>query len=87
MIDLKGQTALVTGASRGLGFAIASRLAHQGATVHLVARNAESVRAAAEKIAAETGSATHAHAADIGDSAAVPALFEAVLKLLSLIHI
>ena len=81
MIDLKGQTALVTGASRGLGYAIALRLAQQGATVHLVARNAEAIQEAAKKIAAETGSTTHAHAADIGDSAAVNALFDAVLKL------
>ena len=81
MIDLKGQTALVTGASRGLGYAIALRLARQGATVHVVARNAEAIQEAAKKIAAETGSATHAHVADIGDSAAVNALFDAVLKL------
>ena len=80
MIDLKGQTALVTGASRGLGYAIALRLAQQGAAVHLVARNAEGVETAARKIAAETGVATHAHAADIGDATAVQALFEAVAK-------
>ena len=47
MIDLKGQTALVTGASRGLGYAIAMRLARQGAAVHLVARNLEAVQEAA----------------------------------------
>jgi 3-oxoacyl-[acyl-carrier protein] reductase len=80
LIDLKGQTALITGASRGLGFAIASRLARQGAAVHLVARNAEAVEAAAEKIAAETGGMAHAHAADIGDGPAVQALFDAVGK-------
>ncbi len=51
MIDLKGQTALVTGASRGLGYAIALRLAQQGAAVHLVARNAEAVQQAAQAAA------------------------------------
>ncbi len=80
MIDLKGQTALVTGASRGLGYAIALRLARQGAAVHLVARNPEGVQEAARKVASETGAVTHAHAADIGDSEAVQALFEAVGK-------
>ena len=78
MIDLKGQTALVTGASRGLGFAIARRLAQQGATVHLVARGLAGVEEAAAKIAAETGATTHAHAADIADGDAVTALFDKV---------
>lgn len=78
MIDLTGQTALVTGASRGLGYAIAHRLATQGATVHLVARGAAGVEEAAKKIAAETGAATHAHAADIADAEAVAALFDKV---------
>src|SRR4051812_395635 len=81
MLDLKGQTALVTGASRGLGYAIALRLAKQGASVHLVARNAEAVQEAARKIAEETGAAAHAHAADIGDAPSAQALFEAVGKI------
>ncbi len=81
MIDLKGQTALVTGASRGLGFAIAQRLARQGATVHVVARSFEAVQAAAHNLAAETGASVHAHAADLGDSAATQSLFETVLRL------
>ncbi len=81
MIDLKGQTALVTGASRGLGYAIAHRLATQGAIVHLVARGAAGVEEAAQKIAAETGATTVAHAADIADAAAVQGVFDAVPDL------
>ena len=80
MIDLKGQTALVTGASRGLGYAIALRLAQQGAAVHLVARNLDGVQEAARKIANETGVTTHAHAADMGDALSVQAVFDAVAK-------
>jgi 3-oxoacyl-[acyl-carrier protein] reductase len=78
MLDLNGQTALVTGASRGLGFAIAHRLAAQGATVHLVARGQAGVEEAARRIAEETGATTFAHAADISDAAAVQGIFEAV---------
>jgi 3-oxoacyl-[acyl-carrier protein] reductase len=78
MIDLTGQTAIVTGASRGLGHAIAHRLAAQGAVVHLVARGAAGVEEAARAIAAATGGTTFAHAADIADPAAVQALFDKV---------
>jgi 3-oxoacyl-[acyl-carrier protein] reductase len=81
MIDLKGQTALVTGASRGLGYAIAHRLATQGATVHLVARGAAGVEEAAKKIAAETGATTVAHAGDIAEAAAVQGIFDGVPDL------
>jgi 3-oxoacyl-[acyl-carrier protein] reductase len=81
MIDLTGQTAVVTGSSRGLGYAIAHRLAVQGAAVHLVARGAAGVEEAAKKIAAETGATTVAHAADIADAAAVQSLFDGLPAL------
>jgi 3-oxoacyl-[acyl-carrier protein] reductase len=81
MIDLTGQTALVTGASRGLGYAIAHRLAAQGASVHLVARGAAGVEEAARKIATETGAVTFAHAADIADPAAVQGIFDSIAEL------
>ena len=47
---LKGNKALVTGASRGIGFAIAQKLAENGCRVVITGRNAEKLRAAAEKI-------------------------------------
>jgi 3-oxoacyl-[acyl-carrier protein] reductase len=78
--SLQGQTAIVTGASRGLGFAIAERLARSGAKVHLVARNLEGVQGAAQRIAAETGTQTFAHACDVGDAASVTAAVDAILK-------
>jgi 3-oxoacyl-[acyl-carrier protein] reductase len=39
-IKLHGQTALITGASRGVGLAIAQKFAREGVNLHLVARNA-----------------------------------------------
>ncbi len=74
-IDLSGRTALVTGASRGFGRAIARALAEAGADVMInYARSA----AAAEELAAELvalGRRAEAVAADVADAAAVEARF------------
>ncbi len=54
-LKLSGKTALVTGASRGLGYATALGLAAEGCQVAINSRNAESISAAADKIRAATG--------------------------------
>ncbi len=53
MFSLAGRVALVTGASRGLGFAMAKALKQNGATVIVNARNSAELDAAAAKIGAE----------------------------------
>jgi gluconate 5-dehydrogenase len=53
MFSLKGRVALVTGASRGLGFAMAKALKDHGATVVINARNSAELDEAARKIGAE----------------------------------
>jgi 3-oxoacyl-[acyl-carrier protein] reductase len=58
IIDLSGKTALVTGASRGIGEAIALRLASTGAHVLCAARSKERVDELAQQIAAAGGQAT-----------------------------
>jgi 3-oxoacyl-[acyl-carrier protein] reductase len=57
-IDLSGKTALVTGASRGIGEAIARRLAQSGAHVLCAARSAQRVNELAAEITAAGGRAT-----------------------------
>jgi NAD(P)-dependent dehydrogenase (short-subunit alcohol dehydrogenase family) len=58
---LSGRTAIITGASRGIGLAIAQRLAADGANVVLTARKQESADAAAEQVnGSAIGMAAHA---------------------------
>jgi NAD(P)-dependent dehydrogenase (short-subunit alcohol dehydrogenase family) len=54
-LELAGKSALVTGGSRGLGKAIARRLASEGVRVAVVARGEELLYAAAAELSAETG--------------------------------
>jgi NAD(P)-dependent dehydrogenase (short-subunit alcohol dehydrogenase family) len=53
--DLAGRAALVTGASRGIGFAIATELLARGASVTITARKPDELAAAAERLAAGAG--------------------------------
>jgi NAD(P)-dependent dehydrogenase (short-subunit alcohol dehydrogenase family) len=68
---LAGKTALVTGASRGIGRAVARAFLAEGATVALAARDAAALGA----LAAEAPGRAHAIACDVGDPASVEALF------------
>jgi NAD(P)-dependent dehydrogenase (short-subunit alcohol dehydrogenase family) len=72
-LSLEGQTALVTGATGGLGRAIALQLARDGATVVVHGRDAERGAAVVAAIEAEGGSARFA-AADLGDPEGAAAL-------------
>ncbi|HUS65990.1 MAG TPA: SDR family oxidoreductase [Kofleriaceae bacterium] len=69
-MNLASTSSLVTGASRGLGRALAEKLAAAGSRVVLVARDAEPLEAVAAAIRA-AGGVAHAIAADVGDKAAV----------------
>ena len=78
-VDLSGQTALVTGASRGIGKAIALALGQSGAKVACIARNEEKLRETADAIASAGGTAV-VYACDVTDSAAVQKVVEAVVE-------
>ncbi|MFL5862619.1 MAG: SDR family oxidoreductase [Solirubrobacteraceae bacterium] len=70
LFDLTGQTALVTGSSRGIGLTLARGLARAGAQVVLNGRDPDRLGAAAGELTAE-GLAVHAAAFDVVDETAV----------------
>lgn len=71
-LGLKGKKAVVTGASRGIGRAIADLLAEEGADVAICARNADQVADAVKALGAK-GVKTFGQAVDIADGPAIRA--------------
>jgi 3-oxoacyl-[acyl-carrier protein] reductase len=78
MSQLPGQIAVVTGAGRGIGRAIALKFAAEGADVVCVSRTAENSERVAEEIRA-LGRKAWAYAVDISDGAAVNTAVESIL--------
>ena len=66
---MRGRTALITGASKGIGRGAAEALAEEGVNVILVSRTQADLEAARDKIAARWNVRAEVHAFDISDSA------------------
>jgi 3-oxoacyl-[acyl-carrier protein] reductase len=77
MFDLTGKVALVTGASGGIGKAIANALYHQGATVVLSGRNEQSLK----NIASELGERAKTVSCDLNDPEQVNCLIDKSVDL------
>lgn len=79
-MDVRNRGVLITGASRGLGAALAKRLARRGARVALVARGEEALEGVVREIR-DGGGEAHAIVADVGDKEAIYAIAGAAAAL------
>ncbi len=86
-LELRGKRAIVTGASRGIGKAIARQLAEEGIDLVLAARGMAKLEETAAEIAAATGRRVLPIVADTGDDASVEALVAAAIRELGSIEI
>ena len=77
---LDGRRAVVTGAARGFGAAIARRLAEAGARVAVADRRGDEAEQTAARIAAETGADCWGCPVDVADEDSVAALFDSVAQ-------
>ena len=75
-LQIAGKTALITGASKGIGFAIAEGLAAEGVRLAIVAREQAGLEAAAERLRRDGGEVV-ALAADVADPKAVQGVLDA----------
>jgi NAD(P)-dependent dehydrogenase (short-subunit alcohol dehydrogenase family) len=80
LFDLSGRRALVTGASRGIGYAIAQGLAQRGASVVITGRKADTLAAAAAQLRAGGGD-VQSLVCHQGDPTAIVGLFEQLDRL------
>jgi len=80
LFDLTGQVALVTGAGRGIGLALAEGFAAHGADVVLVARSAGELDAAEEWIEGRTGRRAWTFPFDLANLRGIDGLFEQVVQ-------
>ena len=72
-LNIRGRSALITGASKGIGLAIAMVLAEEGCNLILVSRTSADLHAAKEKLR-KTGVSVVTHALDVSSSASIDKL-------------
>ena len=73
-LGLRGQTALITGASKGIGAGLAKVLAQEGCNLHLAARDGEAMSSLANQLKNEFNISVNIHEADLSSSEAMRTL-------------
>jgi 3-oxoacyl-[acyl-carrier protein] reductase len=79
-ISLSGRTAIVTGGSKGIGFAVATRFAASGADVAIVARHADELKGSVASIRKSTQTRVIGVAADVSKAADIQRTYDEVMK-------
>jgi NAD(P)-dependent dehydrogenase (short-subunit alcohol dehydrogenase family) len=85
-LELKGKVALITGASQGIGLAIAQSMAKEGCDLHLVARDPEKLLAVSREVAQAYGVQVTPHAIDVTHANAIERLMAECPKVDILIN-
>ncbi|NPV69235.1 MAG: SDR family oxidoreductase [Firmicutes bacterium] len=75
-----GRVVVITGASRGIGYAVARRFAEEGAAVAMLARDAARLGEVAREMCKTTGRTARGYPCDVGDPRAVQAVAAAVVS-------
>lgn len=78
-LNMSGRVALITGGSKGLGYAMAHKFSSCGASVCILARTREEIEAAAAKINSETGNPTLGLTCDVCSPEQIQAAFDACI--------
>ena len=86
-LGLKGRVAVVTGASKGIGKAIARGLADEGMHLVLMSRDAGAIHRAADEVSGDTGARVVGLAADVRDGAAVDEAAAAIGREFGTVHV
>lgn len=68
-LNLKDKTVLVTGASKGIGLAVARSLASEGCNLHLAARSKNLLKSATNKLSSDNKVSAHYHTVDLSSKA------------------
>ena len=79
-LDLAGRSVIVTGASRGIGYAIAEAFAREGARLTICARTPAPLEEARDRLAAETGAEVQAVAGDVTHAEACEQIVSAAVE-------
>jgi 3-oxoacyl-[acyl-carrier protein] reductase len=86
-LGLAGKVALVTGASAGIGFAVATELAREGARVAIASRERKRIEDAAQRIRSESGGEVLALVGDVSEPAVPSRLVQETLARAGALHI
>ena len=80
MFNFKGSTALITGASKGLGVTFAEELASRGADLVLIARSRDALQTLAARLTAKYGVKSYVIAADLADPATIDGIYAELVE-------